>query len=111
MVLGLRAIRWNRTTSVETSGTRIDNLNLTDNEVLAAVLAAARAPGQPGHDPARRIVRREHFRRLYQRHPDDRAFHPDAAKAIYEAACIPYNETNVYRDYYEEAGKSRDFPV
>lgn len=88
-----------------------DHLNLTDNEVTAGFLAAARDPNSPGHDPARRIVQREHFKRLYQRNPDDVAVNPDAAKAIYNAARIRFNEADVYYDRYKEKGRSLDFPV
>ena len=88
-----------------------DHLNLTDNEVTAAFLAAARDPHSPGHDPARRIVQREHYKRLYQRNPDDVAINPEAAKAIYKAAGSRFNETNVQYDRYKEKGRSLDFPV
>jgi uncharacterized protein len=88
-----------------------DNLNLTDNEVTAAFLAAARDPRSPGYDPARRIVRREHYKRLYQRNPDDVAVNPESAKAIYKAAGSRFNEANVQYDQYKEKGRSIDFPV
>jgi uncharacterized protein len=88
-----------------------DHLSLTDNEVMSAVLAAARDSAQPGHDPARRIVQREHYRRLYQRNPNDVAINPEAAKAIYKAAGNRFNETNVQYDRYKEKGRSLDFPV
>jgi HD superfamily phosphohydrolase len=48
-----------------------EHLHYSDNEVLAAITKAARAPEAPGHDAARRIVTREHFRVAYQRRPGD----------------------------------------
>src|SRR5206468_676423 len=63
-----------------------DVLNLTDNEVLVAINHAARNPGSTGHDPARRIVSREHFRLLYKRNPEDVNVNPDAAQAVFDAA-------------------------
>jgi HD superfamily phosphohydrolase len=88
-----------------------DHLNLTDNEVMTAVLAAARDRQEPGHDPADRIVHRGHYKRLYQRNPNDVALNPEAAKAIYKAACAEYDGTNVQYDCYKEEGRSLDFPV
>ncbi len=88
-----------------------DHLNLTDNEVMAAVLDAARNESLPGHDPARRIVHREHFRTLYQRNPADVAENPDAAKAIYEAAACKFPQGSVHLDSYKERNRALDFPV
>jgi len=67
--------------------------SLTDNEVMAAILDASRHDSRPGHDPARRIVHREHFRTLYQRNPSDIAVNPDAAKAIAEAASCKFDRS------------------
>jgi HD superfamily phosphohydrolase len=53
------------TTSVE------DLLQITDNEVISELFRAVRDKEHPGYDPARRIVRREHFRLLYQRTRED----------------------------------------
>jgi hypothetical protein len=39
----------------------VDHLAMTDNEVLSAILAAERDDQHPGHDPARRIVHRDHY--------------------------------------------------
>ena len=61
-------------------------LKMTDNEVSAALLRAARDKTHPGHAPARRIVRREHFQLLYQRNPDDLARNPEAGRAVFRAA-------------------------
>ncbi|HAG11109.1 MAG TPA: hypothetical protein DCK76_06960 [Desulfotomaculum sp.] len=38
-------------------------LKITDNEVLAALLAAARIESGKGYGPARRIVKREHYKK------------------------------------------------
>ncbi len=48
-----------------------EHLRITDNEVMGAVLEAARNPKSKEHDPARRIVQHDHFRLLYRRTPDD----------------------------------------
>jgi HD superfamily phosphohydrolase len=54
------------------------HLAMTDNEITSALLEAACDMTKAGHEHARRIVRREHFRVLYQRNPDDVAKNPNA---------------------------------
>src|SRR5947207_1456497 len=66
--------------------TLADHLEMTDNEVTAAFRKAAREPGSRGHESAKRIVQRDHYRLLYQRNPDDVAVNPEAARAVFEAA-------------------------
>src|SRR5205823_1289170 len=88
-----------------------DHLNLTDNEVMSAILEAARDHQHPGHDPARRLVDREHYRTFYQRNPDDVAVNPESAKAIFEAACRQFGDTFVHWTSYKERNRGLDFPV
>ena len=88
-----------------------DHLKITDNEVMAAMLNAARDASAAGHDPARRIVRHEHFRLLYKRNPDDVKRNPEAASAIYEAAKRRFGQENVRQDRYPGKGGITDFPV
>jgi len=88
-----------------------EHLALTDNEVMAAILVASRDDSLPGHDSARRIVEREHFRILYQRNPTDVAVNPDAAKAIHTAATCKFSDCNVHLDTYKERNRPLDFPV
>ena len=59
---------------------------LTDNEITAAILKASRDPASPGHDPARRIANREHYKLFYSRHPDDLKINSDPGQTVYEAA-------------------------
>jgi len=70
-----------------TEGYPIDlsqHLAMTDNVVLAAMEKAALDSQEPGHDPARRFLTRDHFRLLYQRRPQDIAINPNAAEAIFK---------------------------
>lgn len=67
-----------------------DHLAITDNEITAAMLAAERDPSAPGHDPARRILNRDHFRVAYSRKADDIGVRSLAARAIYAAAVERY---------------------
>jgi len=88
-----------------------DLLSITDNEVTSAMLKAARDPKLPGHDAARRIVLRDHFRVLYQRHPTDAGINPEAGKAIFEAAQGKFGSESVRHDPYVSRGAPPDFPV
>ena len=88
-----------------------DHLAWTDNEVTAGLLAAAYEPARPGHKHARCLVRREHYRLLYERSPDDVAINPNAAKAIADAATKLYGEDSIHYYRYVEKNRSLDFPV
>jgi hypothetical protein len=88
-----------------------DHLHRTDNEVMAAMLDAARSPEKSGHDPAQRIVAHEHFRLLYRRNPVDIRKNPEAAVAIHEAAVRKFGVENVRQDRYRGKGGAADFPV
>lgn len=92
--------------------TNIDDLRLmTDNEVLAGLLDAARDASKRGHDPARRIVNREHYRLVYQKNPDDNRQNPEAGQVIFDALKEQYGEENVRRDVYPSKNSTVEFPV
>ncbi len=87
------------------------HLRVTDNEVMAAIAVAAANSADAAHEPAWRIVNREHFRVFYERAPEDVALYPEAATAIYEAAKEQFGAENVrYADSRKAAGTA-DFPV
>jgi uncharacterized protein len=87
------------------------HLQRTDNEVNVRILAAARDPAEAGHDAARRIVEHDHFKVLYQRHPDDVRVNPEAGKAVFEAAQGKFGAENVRRDHYPRKREPTLFPV
>jgi len=87
------------------------HLRMTDIEVLQAIREANSDARHPGYIHANRIIGRGHFKVLYSRNPDDRKINPDAAVAIYEAACQEYGRDSVRHDEYRQKGKSQDFPV
>ncbi len=89
----------------------LKHLELTDNEVMAAILETARKPEMPGHDHARRIAERDHFKLLYSRNPQDIATNPDATRKVYEAACREFGEDEVRCDIIPARSKGYDFPV
>jgi len=88
-----------------------DHLSLTDNDVLFAIQRAARDSALPEHDPARRIVERDHFRLLYERNPIDIRTNIDAARAVYKAACDTFPESLVRYDSVVQRNVPIDFPV
>jgi HD superfamily phosphohydrolase len=88
------------------------HLRMTDNEVSSGFLVAARKKSNPGHDPARRIVERDHFRKLYERNPLDVQENSEAASAIFKAAEQEFGSANLRFDQYRPKGGGYDnFPV
>lgn len=85
-----------------------DHVALTDNEVLSAIATAAADSTKPGHDPALRMVTREHFRVARQRQPDDTA---GATKALAEAAEEEFGRDKVRYGASPKRGDPPDFPV
>jgi len=89
--------------------TEIDgHLQHSDNDVMTAIIASAADADAPGHDPARRIVRREHFRVVYQRRPEDTG---GATKGIARAAAKEFGEELVRYGASPRRGEPPDFPV
>jgi hypothetical protein len=84
------------------------HLSRADSEVLVAIREAAANPGAHGHDPARRIVKREHFRIAYSRRPDDIG---PATEAIASAAAAEFGAENVRYGASPRRGEPPDFPV
>lgn len=89
----------------------LGHLELTDNEVTSAMYSAAFDPRRPGHVHAKRLMCREHFKLLYQRHPDDLSKNLEAVDRVYEAINGRYGAENVRRDQYPPKGGLADFPV
>jgi hypothetical protein len=83
-------------------------MKLNDNEVLAAIAHAAEDPGAPGHDPARRIQQRDHFRFAYMRSADDP---PGATEALAQAAAEKFGPENVRHGKSPRRPDPPDFPV
>lgn len=86
-------------------------LRMTDNEVTAAFRLAALDADAPGHDAARRILQRDHFRVLYEWNPDDVRVNPEAGCAIAEAASEKFGADWVRHDPVPPKDTSLDFPV
>ncbi len=87
-----------------------DMLKLTDVEVMHALRQASLESNDLGVLP-NRIIRRQHFRELYQRNPDDISEGIDAATAIHRAACEEFGSENVRLDQDSKGGGIVEFPV
>ena len=86
-------------------------LDITDDEVMVCMRGASKDPKQAGHDPARRIIKREHYKLLYSRNPIDSDKNPEAAKAIFKAAKEKFGDALVKFDSYRQKSSGTDFPV
>ena len=87
------------------------HLEMTDNEVTAAMLLSARIVGAPGHVHAKRIVDRMHFKRIYERTPADQKINRDSVDLIYEALVEEFGVEHMRRDMYRPRAAALDFPV
>jgi hypothetical protein len=87
------------------------HLGMTDNEVTAAILAAARDSGQKGHQAAQRIVGRKHFKVVYERTPADVAVNPEAGQAVFRALQSQFEPDLFRHDRYSQKGGAPNFPV
>ena len=95
-----------------TFATDVDqHLRYTDNEVTAGLLEAAYDTTKPGHMHARRIVRREHFKVLYERNPDDVQVNPEAGNAVLDALSTQFGGEYFRHDRYHQRAGPPDFPV
>jgi len=95
-----------------TFGTTIaKHMSLTDAEVTSALRRACKSKRAKGHEHARRILNREHFKVLYTRNPDDIEQNPDAVEVIHSAAQKKFGAEHVRVDAYTQRGGAPDFPV
>jgi len=103
----LRAMLPNGTypTSVE------EHLRLTDTEVLAEMRLANDDAGHPGHVPARRILRRQFYRVLYEPTQDDLKINMNATEAVWRAAAECFGGEAVIRDEQTKPSKPMNFAV
>ncbi len=87
------------------------HLGLTDNEVLTAIRQISETPGVPGHDSARRISCREHFRPVYERNPIDQQRNPESVERVENALKAKFNTASFRRDRYAQKSRGMSFPV
>ncbi len=87
------------------------HLTYTDNEVWVAITEAATDPNRDGHDPARRIAQRDHFRVVDERKAGDVGERSIAVSAVYEALKDRYTPGEVRFGRSPKRGDPPDFPV
>jgi HD superfamily phosphohydrolase len=87
------------------------HLRTTDNEVLSAIATAAADKDKPGHDPARRIMKRQHFRKIYDRNAIDQRRHPDAVGRIADSLKAQFGNDAVRERSIPPKQQDIDFPV
>jgi HD superfamily phosphohydrolase len=88
-----------------------DHLNITDNEVLAAIRKASSDASLAGHDPASRIARRNHFRLVYEKNAGDQRRNLRSADLISEALSGKFGSDAIRRDAYAQRSTGIAFPV
>jgi uncharacterized protein len=87
------------------------HLAMTDNEVTSALFASAFEPDKRGYEHARRIVRREHFKAVYERNPSDVEINLEAGDAIFDALVRRFGSEKFRHDRYRQDSGAPDFPV
>lgn len=88
-----------------------DFLDFTDDVVLVEIRKASHDDSHPGHESAKRIMNRRHYRVLYERNPYDLAKNPEAAAAIVEALQQRFSGASFFQDTYRQKGSGNVFPV
>ncbi len=87
------------------------HLAMSDVEVNSAMRVAAGDRGMPGHEPARRIIRREHFRMVADFNAADREGEPLAANRLATLLSEKFGPDKVKLDNYPPKSKGARFPV
>lgn len=86
-------------------------LRISDAEVMVAIRKADSDNGLPGHIHARRIMRREHFKLLYSRNPNDAELNPEAGTAVCTHLINHFGQEHVRHDRIRPKGSGPNFPV
>ena len=88
-----------------------DHLKLTDNQILSQIQLAAENSEAIGHDPARRILNREHFKVLYDYNPGDIKLNSDCGNLIFAAAVDKFGAASIRRYQGKISGQEINFPI
>jgi HD superfamily phosphohydrolase len=87
------------------------HLARTDIDVTGEIIRAASDSGAAGHEAARRILQRQHFKVLWQRNPADSKVNLDPGLAVFAAAVQTFGEQDVRRVRFSSEWAVDDFPV
>lgn len=87
------------------------HLSMTDSHVLVAMRESSADIEAPGHEPARRIMHRDHYRRLYEPSPPDAERCLEPADAVERWARGHFGDQAVRRVRSSKGAGAMDFPV
>lgn len=87
------------------------HLSYTDNEVWAAMMEAEADSTAAGHDPARRIIQRDHFRVVDERRAQDVGERSIAVRTVFDALVERHGPDLVRFGESPKRGSAPDFPV
>jgi len=86
-------------------------LEISDNQVLSAMYDACMNRAKPGHDAAKRIIERSHFKRIYEFNPDDLKINPYSSIEIYKALKDEFGAKQLRFDHQKPKSSDNNFPV
>lgn len=88
-----------------------DHLDMDDNDVLIGIRKAAADESAKGHEAAKRIAKRDHFKLLYERNASDLELSLEPSSAILAWASSRWGHDNVRMKRSTKPGGSLLFPV
>ena len=86
-------------------------LSLADNQINASLLEAASDRSSKLYENACQITKRNHFRKIYARNPQDIAKNPEAGEEVFESLKKEFGKENFRHDRYTQKSGAPDFPV
>ena len=88
-----------------------DYISMTDETINVELWKRAFDEKMSGYSHAKRIIRRKHFKVIYQRNPEDAAKNREAGEQVYRELGDKFGKDKFRRDRYIQTGPSPDFPV
>jgi HD superfamily phosphohydrolase len=88
-----------------------EHVQITDNEVNAAMAIACRDKNAAGHDAARCVLARGHFRRIYEENFKDRSKNLQSFDLIKTSLISRYGEDRVKSKRIAQKRQGKQFPV
>jgi HD superfamily phosphohydrolase len=88
-----------------------EHIQLTDNEVTAAMSFACRNPESPGHQAAICTMHRKHYRRIYEENFRDRSRNLEAFDLVKSALIGRYGTEKIKHKRISQKKQGKQFPV
>lgn len=86
-------------------------IRISDNEILTQILQAANDANSPCHEPASRIIFRNHYKKIYQETERDSVVQPDILNNLFSFLCVKLGSEWFKKDEYHKSTTPSDFPV